>query len=82
MSAHARLSPSAASRWMVCTMAPSMEENIPDQSTSYTREGTQAHKLAEFCARTSVGLSWGAAPPEAADQEMEDAAEDYAAYIN
>ena len=81
MSAHARLSPSAASRWMVCTMAPSMEENIPDQSTSYTKEGTQAHELAEFCARTSVGLSWGAALPEAADQEMEDAAEDYAAYI-
>ena len=81
MSAHARLSPSAASRWMVCTMAPSMEEGIPDQSTSYTQEGTQAHELAEFCARTSVGLTWSAAPPKAADQEMEDAAEDYAAYI-
>jgi len=81
MTAHAKLSPSAASRWMRCTMAPSLEAGLPDEASAYAAEGTQAHTLAEFCARTSVGLSWGGKPPEAADQEMQDAADEYAAFI-
>lgn len=81
MTAHAKLSPSAASRWMRCTMAPSLEAGLPDETSSYALEGTQAHELAEFTARTSVGLSWSGKPPQAADPEMQDAAEDYAAFI-
>lgn len=81
MTAHAKLSPSAASRWMRCTMAPTLEAGLPDEASAYAAEGTQAHALAEFCARTSVGLSWGGKPPEAADQEMQDAADEYAAFI-
>lgn len=81
MTAHAKLSPSAASRWMRCTMAPTLEAGLPDEASAYAAEGTQAHELAEFCARTSVGLSWGGKPPAAADQEMQDAADEYAAFI-
>ena len=81
MTAHAKLSPSAASRWMRCTMAPTLEAGLPDESSPYAQEGTQAHELAEFCARTSVGLSWAGAPPKAADQEMQDAADEYAAFV-
>lgn len=81
MTAHAKLSPSAASRWMRCTMAPTLEAGLPDESSPYAQEGTQAHELAEFCARTSVGLSWAGGPPKAADQEMQDAADEYAAFI-
>ena len=81
MSGHAKVSPSGASRWMKCTMAPSLEAQFPDQTSSYAEEGTKAHELAEFFARTSTGLSWGGAPPKATDQEMEEAAEIYAQFV-
>ena len=50
---HALLSPSAAHRWMNCTAAPRLEENVEDKGSSYAEEGTLAHaycalKLKEF----------------------------------
>lgn len=78
MTAHAKLSPSAASRWMLCTMAPATEAKFEDKPSEYAAEGTRAHELAEFSARTATGLSWGAAPPKADDAEMQDAADFYA----
>ena len=44
---HALLSPSAAHRWMNCTAAPRLEENIEDKGSSYAEEGTLAHA---YCA--------------------------------
>lgn len=81
MSGHAKVSPSGASRWMKCTMAPSLEAQFPDQTSSYAEEGTLAHELAEFHARTSTGMSYSKAPPKALDQDMEEAAELYAQFI-
>lgn len=48
MGEHALLSASAASRWLVCTMAPRYEAQFPDKQTSYTQEGTLAHSLCEL----------------------------------
>ena len=48
MAAHALLSPSAAHRWMNCTAAPHLEENMPDKGSPYADEGTLAHA---YCAR-------------------------------
>ncbi len=45
---HALLSPSAAHRWMNCTAAPRLEENIADSGSSYAEEGTLAHA---YCAK-------------------------------
>jgi len=48
MSAHAFLSPSAAHRWLACTAAPKYEQQFPDGESTYTKEGTLAHKVAEL----------------------------------
>lgn len=45
--AHAKLSPSATSRWSICTIAPSLEEKYPDSSSGFADEGTLAHSYAE-----------------------------------
>lgn len=56
MSAHARLSPSAAERWANCTASVELidrlrgEGRIPEDSTSeFAAEGTVAHAIREMC---------------------------------
>lgn len=47
-SKHARLSPSAAARWINCPGSVRLSEQVPPEgSTSYADEGTVAHSLAE-----------------------------------
>ncbi len=48
---HAKLSASAAHRWLNCPPSVRLSENIPDVSTSYAAEGTLAHSLAELKVR-------------------------------
>lgn len=45
---HARLSPSAAHRWMHCPGAPAMESRFPSTSSAAANEGTAAHELAAW----------------------------------
>lgn len=46
--AHAILSPSSASRWLVCTRAPRLEGQFSDRAGTAADEGTLAHKFAEL----------------------------------
>lgn len=48
-SAHAKLSPSSAERWLTCTASIRMAEAVrkDDQGSSYAMEGTLAHAMAE-----------------------------------
>lgn len=46
-SGHALLSPSASSRWLVCTRAPVEEAKEPDSTSRAADEGTLAHLYAE-----------------------------------
>lgn len=45
---HALLSPSAASRWLICTPSARLEEKFPDTESEYAKEGTLAHRLIEL----------------------------------
>ncbi len=45
---HALLSPSSAHRWIYCTAAPKYEQQFPDTTSNFAKEGTLAHKLAEL----------------------------------
>lgn len=49
MSAHARLSPSAAKRWLSCPGSVALTEHMPDTSSPYARVGTLCHLAAELC---------------------------------
>lgn len=46
---HARLSPSGAHRWMACPGSVVLEQDFPDEGSSYAAEGTAAHQLATYC---------------------------------
>lgn len=52
--AHAKLSPSSAHRWLYCHGSVTLEAGLPDQSTEFSREGTAAHALAEWCLREGL----------------------------
>ena len=81
MTAHAKLRPSAASRWTSCTMAPTLEAKFEEKPSDYAAEGSRAHRLAEYEVRTALGLSWDGEIPQADDAEMQEAADFYAENI-
>jgi hypothetical protein len=56
MAKHAILSPSGASRWMVCTPSARLEQQFPDKGSTYAAEGTFAHSLSELILREELGL--------------------------
>lgn len=55
MSKHARLSASAASRWIACPGSLNLIDTLPepyrDSGSKYARHGTAAHALGEHCLR-------------------------------
>ena len=61
---HAKLSPSASSRWISCPASIQLEaaaraeagEGSLDQESSFAREGTLAHSLGEITARKHFGI--------------------------
>ena len=52
---HARLSASAAARWLNCPPSVKLCEQIPDKGSSFAEEGTFAHALAELYLRYNNG---------------------------
>jgi hypothetical protein len=54
MSAHAKLSPSGAHRWMRCPGSVALEAPFPDNSNRYSAEGTLAHDLAAHFLQDAV----------------------------
>lgn len=48
---HALLSPSAAERWLNCTLAPRLEATLPEKTSEYAMEGALAHSVCELTAK-------------------------------
>ena len=46
-SGHAKLSPSAAERWMTCPGSVVLSGGMPEDESKYASEGTRAHAFAE-----------------------------------
>lgn len=46
---HAILGASSSERWMECPGSIRLSEGMPTEESSYAREGSAAHKLAEIC---------------------------------
>lgn len=49
---HARLAPSAASRWFACPGSIRMSQGIENRGSVYADEGSAAHELAQHCYST------------------------------
>lgn len=45
--AHAKLSASGSEKWMTCTPSARLEEQFPDETSEFAREGTFAHAVFE-----------------------------------
>lgn len=68
---HALLSASGSSRWLACPPSARLEENFPNTTSDYAKEGTLAHSLAELTTRFVLG--------EINEMTFEDQKEDLAA---
>jgi hypothetical protein len=61
---HAKLSASGSEKWMTCTPSAKMEEQFPDESSDFAREGTFAHAVFEQDLLTYLGRAVDPLPQE------------------
>jgi len=87
---HAILSPSGASRWLVCTPSARLEQQFPSTSSGAADEGTLAHELGElmiaFKAKQINRITYNKKladiqANEPYSEDMYDYMEDYSAYV-
>ena len=64
---HAILAPSAAKRWMSCPPSARLEAQVPRKDTTFSREGTIAHAMAEALLRAAYCEGLTAWPYEVED---------------
>ncbi|WP_443660123.1 DUF2800 domain-containing protein [Clostridium algidicarnis] len=56
MAKHAILSASGASRWLACTPSARLEQNYPNSTSDFAREGTLSHELGELTLQKELKL--------------------------
>lgn len=76
MKKHAKFSPSAASRWMNCPASIAYTADMPDKTSEFAQEGTEAHALVEAMLRGE----WY--HPDDYSEEMLDAADQYVEFVS
>lgn len=83
--AHATLSPSSAVRWMACPGSVRLTKDLPDDSSAFADEGTDAHELAALCLETNTDakayLGRIMEKGNAVTDEMALAVQDYVNYV-
>lgn len=89
--AHAKLSPSAATRWMACTPSAVLEQQFPNTSSSYADEGSLAHLLCETLLRLEHNqitleefnkLHADIKKSEYYNDQMDDYCQEYVSFVN
>lgn len=83
MAKHALLSASSAHRWLNCPPSARLSATYQDTSSEFARQGTDAHSLCEYHLQKALGMP-AEDPTENLtfyDQEMEECAQGYAAYV-
>ena len=82
--AHSSLPPSAAKMWIACNPSAKKNAEAPEQTSSYAQEGTDAHTVCEEGLKRSLGIETEDSREnlEYYDQEMQDHADEYVAFVN
>lgn len=83
MSSHAFLSASSSHRWLACPPSAKLCAEVPDQSSSYAKEGTDAHSLCQYKVELALGRETTNPTENLSyyNMEMEDCAESYCSYV-
>lgn len=83
MPQHARLNSSASYRWLNCPPSLLLSEKVPDQTSPYAMQGTDAHTLCAYLVEKALGHDPNDPTENLSyyDQEMQDCAEGYAAFV-
>jgi len=76
---HALLAPSASHCWIACPPSARLTENYEDIITDYSKEGTQAHAVAEVKLKHRLGQA--KTPCKCDDLEMDEHTDDYVAFV-
>lgn len=76
---HAKLSPSAAARWLVCPPSVALTEGMTAEPSPEAEEGTQAHAIAEQKLRKYI--SKGRKKIACEDKNMDGYTDDYRDYV-
>ena len=83
MSGHAFLSPSASHRWLNCPPSAKPCAEVPDASSPYAQQGTDAHSLCAYLVEKALGRD--TRDPTGTlkyyDAEMQECAEGYASFV-
>ncbi|MBQ1364833.1 MAG: DUF2800 domain-containing protein [Clostridia bacterium] len=80
---HSVLSPSSSSRWYHCQRSARLCEQVPDEGSIYSAEGTDAHALCEYLLKQAMGKPCADPRPQMQfySPEMEEAARGYVQYV-
>lgn len=80
---HALLSASSAHRWLLCPPSAKECAKLPDVSSEYARQGTDAHTLCEYKVKKALGRKMKDPTEDLTfyNEEMEEYASEYAQFV-
>lgn len=78
---HARFSPSASKRHLTCTPSLLLEEQFPDTTSDFAKEGTAGHALAEHLIKKYLKIRSRRPTSDYYTDELVEAVEDYVGYV-
>src|SRR6056297_4088030 len=77
---HSIYSASGAHRWMNCTPSAQLEQQFPNETSTYAEEGTAAHDLAEHKLKKALKMRSKKPTSKYQDDEMDEMTDCYVEY--